>query len=177
MEACLYDADGGFYTGAVHPTGAGEGSHFATSPTLHPFFAKAVAADLAAAWRAAGSPKEWTVVEFGAGAGDLARDASRALREAGVPVAWVANDVQAPAQTPPEAVRWSATAPTSFDAAVANEFLDALPFDLHEWRPATGGWRRVGVGLPEGEAFAWADLGPSRIHLPDGREDGERRVV
>lgn len=206
MEACLYDPDGGFYArrDRPHPAGTAEGTQFATSPTLHPFFAKALAADLAAAWKKAGSPKAWTVAEFGAGDGSLARDAAAALQEAGVPVDWVAIDVRHPPPASGPAapgVRWSATAPASFDAAVGNEFLDALPFDLHEWRDGT--WNRVGVGLADetdakrrdedgldgereagrdedgddGEPFAWRLLGESRIHLPPGREDGERRVV
>jgi SAM-dependent MidA family methyltransferase len=184
MQACLYDPDGGFYAGGpagaagpgkVHPAGTRPGTHFATGPTLHPFFAQAVAADVAEAWRRAGSPPSWTVAEFGAGTGALARDAVAALRRSGVPVDWVAVDVR-PGEAAP-GVRWSATAPAAFDAAVANEFLDALPFDLHEWR--RGRWNRVGVGLDDegGERFAWRLLGESRVHLPPGREEGEQRVV
>ena len=204
MQACLYDPEAGFYSrqpagggasgdGPVHPAGTRPGTHFATGPTLHPFFAQAVAADVAEAWRRAGSPDRWTVAEFGAGTGALARDATTALRKAGVPVDWVAIDVH-PGE-PAAGVRWSATAPPAFDAAVANEFLDALPFDLHEWRD--GRWNRVGVGIGigvgvgvgvgesgsqddrdgDGEPFAWRLIGESRIRLPPGREEGERRVV
>jgi NADH dehydrogenase [ubiquinone] 1 alpha subcomplex assembly factor 7 len=180
MQACLYDPDDGFYArhpdAKGHPAGTKPGTHFATGPTLHPFFAQAVAHDVADAWRKAGSPKGWTVAEFGAGTGALARDATAALRKAGVPVEWVAIDVHpGPAHA---GVRWSTTAPAAFDAAVANEFLDALPFDLHEWRG--GRWNRVGVGLEAGAddgRFAWRLIGESRIHLPPGREEGERRVV
>ncbi|HUR25551.1 MAG TPA: SAM-dependent methyltransferase [Candidatus Thermoplasmatota archaeon] len=199
MQACLYDPEGGFYARhageadsghgvhgvhGIHPAGTRPGTHFATGPTLHPFFAQAVAADLAEAWRRAGSPTAWTVAEFGAGTGALARDTAAALRRAGVPIEWVAIDVHPGSALP--GVHWSTTAPVAFDAAVANEFLDALPFDLHEWRD--GRWNRVGVGLDDegeeggegregGERFAWRLLGESRIHLPPGREDGERRVV
>ena len=67
MDACLYDPDGGFYRGAVHPAGTGADSHFATAPALHPFFARCVAAELAQAWRKAGAPAQWRVAEFGAG--------------------------------------------------------------------------------------------------------------
>jgi NADH dehydrogenase [ubiquinone] 1 alpha subcomplex assembly factor 7 len=177
MDACLYDAAGGFYSKpGAHPAGPGGDRHFATSPTLHPFFAQAVAKDLADAWRKAGSPAQWTVVEFGAGTGALAREAVAALRSAGVPVEWVAVDVRpVDATAQADGVRWSVAAPDRFDAAVANEFLDAVPFDLHEWRSADGGWQRVGVGL-DGEHFAWRLLGPSRAVLPPGK-DGERRVV
>jgi NADH dehydrogenase [ubiquinone] 1 alpha subcomplex assembly factor 7 len=172
MDACLYDPDGGFYTQAAHPAGTGPGSDFATSPALHPFFAECVARELADAWRRAGSPARWTVAEFGAGTGALARDAAAALRAEGVPVDWVAIDVRA---GPPAAgVRWAEQAPAGIDAAVANEFLDAVPFDLHEWQ--AGQWWRVGVGLGAASTFAWARLGPSRVAMPPGR-DGERRVV
>lgn len=185
MQACLYDPDGGFYAtagataaGGVHPAGTRPGTHFATGPTLHPFFAQAVAEDLAEAWKAAGSPKAWTVAEFGAGTGALARDAAGALRQLGVPFDWVAIDVnEAHAGETVPGVRWSTTAPPAFDVAVANEFLDALPFDLHEWRD--GRWNRVGVGLDKADRkrYAWQLLGESRIHLPPAREEGERRVV
>lgn len=179
MDACLYDPDGGFYARrGPHPAGTGEGSHFATSPTLHPFFAQAIARDLADAWRKAGKPETWTVAEFGAGTGALAREAAAALRSAAVPVEWVAVEVRpGDATAHADGIRWSDAAPARIDAAVANEFLDAVPFDLHEWRTADGGWRRVGVGLDDATgAFAWRLLGPSRAVLPPGR-DGERRVV
>jgi NADH dehydrogenase [ubiquinone] 1 alpha subcomplex assembly factor 7 len=174
MDACLYDPEGGFYTRTLHPAGTQPGAHFATAPTLHPFFAQAVAAELTAAWRRAGSPAAWTVAEFGAGTGALARDAVAALRRDGVPAEWVAVDVRPAGAEDADGVRWSEAAPAAFDAAVANEFLDAVPFDLHEW--SGGGWRRVGVGLDDGGRFAWRLLGPSRAVLPPGR-DGERRVV
>ena len=47
MDACLYDPDGGFYMQPErpHPAGTGPEHGFATSPTLHPFFARAVGAD------------------------------------------------------------------------------------------------------------------------------------
>lgn len=177
MEACLYDPDHGFYRHGRHPAGVGEGSHFATSPTLHPFFAQCVARELTDAWEAAGKPPTWTVAEFGAGGGELAHEAVRSLRKARVPVDWVAvdvRDVAAGAGQPVDGLRWSATAPERFDAAVANEFLDALPFDLHEWMH--GAWQRVGVGVHDGR-FVWQLLGESRIRLPPGRTDGERRAV
>jgi NADH dehydrogenase [ubiquinone] 1 alpha subcomplex assembly factor 7 len=172
MEACLYDPEGGFYAQRPHAAGTDASSHFATAPTLHPFFARCVAEEVADAWRRDGSPATWTVAEFGAGDGSLARDACAVLRAARVPVNWIAIDVRPGA--PFEGGRWSETAPATFDAAVANEFLDAVPFDLHEW--LHGAWQRVGVGLHD-ERFVWELLGPSRASLPDGGKDGERRVA
>jgi NADH dehydrogenase [ubiquinone] 1 alpha subcomplex assembly factor 7 len=177
MQASLYDPEGGFYTGGAHPAGLARGTHFATSPTLHPFFAHCVARELAEAWKGAGRPAAWEVVEFGAGTGALARDAMWELRRLGVPARWTAVDVRPGPEI--KGVRWLSKAPPAFDAAVANEFLDALPFDLAEWRD--GAWRLVGVGLgDDGESFDWHLLGPVphsvSLTLPPG-EEGARRVL
>ncbi len=172
MDACLYDADGGFYAGGRHPAGVGLGTHFATSPTLHPFFSHCVARELAAAWKAAGRPPAWEVVEFGAGTGALARDAMQELRRLGVPARWSAIDVK-PGQ-PIKGGRWLMEPPAAYDAAVANEFLDALPFDVLEGRD--GEWHEVGVEL-DGEAFVWWLLGPASAPVPPGlAEEGARRI-
>jgi SAM-dependent MidA family methyltransferase len=77
MEACLYDPDEGFYM--RHPrgprTGPGADADFATSPTLHPFFARCVAEEAIDVWVRLGKPARLDVVESGGGLGDLARDA------------------------------------------------------------------------------------------------------
>jgi SAM-dependent MidA family methyltransferase len=170
MEACLYDPDGGFYAQGRHPAGVGKGTHFATSPTLHPFFAHCIARELAEAWTTAGKPAAWEVVEFGAGTGALARDAIKELRRLGVPAQWSAIDVK-PGQ-PIKGGRWLTEPPARFDAAVANEFLDALPLDLVEQRG--GAWHDLGVGLA-GDAFAWHALGRAADQPPPA-EEGARRV-
>lgn len=171
MDAALYDPDGGFYTKGQHPAGVGSGTEFATSPTLHPFFAQAIARELAEAWKAAGRPAAWEVVEFGAGTGALARDAMQELRRLGVPARWSAIDVRdGPAI---KGGRWLRAPPARFDAVVANEFLDALAFDVLEWHG--GAWHELGVGLA-GEALVWARLGPVADPPGAGREEGERRV-
>ncbi|MEK6975066.1 MAG: SAM-dependent methyltransferase [Candidatus Thermoplasmatota archaeon] len=173
MDAALYDAGGGFYAAGKHPAGIGTGTHFATSPTLHPFFSACVAREVAEAWRAAGRPTAWEVVEFGAGTGALARDAMAELRRLGVPARWNAIDVR-----PGPAIkggRWLDKPPAVYDAVVANEFLDALPFDLFEWRDGT--WQMLGVGL-EGEHFVWQLLGADDVVAdPTARtEEGDRCV-
>lgn len=175
MDAALYDPDEGFYTGGRHPAGVGQGTHFATSPTLHPFFSRAVAKELADAWAAAGKPPEWEVVEFGAGTGALARDASAELRRLGVPARWSAVDVQ-PGQ-PIKGGRWVAAPPARYDAAVANEFLDALPLDVFEWRG--GAWRSLGVGLAEDGSFRWEPMEEAESRFAPGEarpEEGDRCV-
>jgi NADH dehydrogenase [ubiquinone] 1 alpha subcomplex assembly factor 7 len=170
MDACLYDSEGGFYARGRHPAGVGQGTHFATSPTLHPFFAHCIARELAEAWKAAGKPKAWEVVEFGAGTGALARDAMWELRRLAVPARWTAIDVR-----PGPAIkggRWLEEPPARFDAVVANEFLDALAFDLFEQR--AGAWHEVGVGLA-GDKFVWSLLGRTDEAWPL-IEEGARRV-
>ncbi|MEA3165874.1 MAG: hypothetical protein QOJ26_743 [Thermoplasmata archaeon] len=172
MQAALYDPDGGFYAKGQHPAGVGLGTHFATSPTLHPFFSHCVARELAEAWQAAGKPAAWEVVEFGAGTGALARDAIKELRRLGVPARWSAIDVK-PGQAIKDG-RWLTAPPAKYDAAVANEFLDALPFDVLEGRD--GEWHEVGVEL-EGDKFAWWLLGPADPPVPaEAPEEGELRV-
>lgn len=172
MDAALYDPDGGFYATGRHPAGLGRGTHFATSPTLHPFFAVCIARELAQAWKDAGRPAAWEVVEFGAGTGALARDAMQELRRLAVPARWNAIDVR-----PGPAIKggqWLSKPPAHFDAVVANEFLDALAFDLYEWHD--GAWRELGVGM-DGPGFAWVRLGRGPALDPPGAVDGERRVV
>ncbi|MEK6985718.1 MAG: SAM-dependent methyltransferase [Candidatus Thermoplasmatota archaeon] len=176
MEACLYDADDGFYARGRHPAGVGKGTHFATSPTLHPFFAHSVARELAKGWKDAGCPAAWEVVEFGAGTGALARDAMWELQRLKVPARWSAIDVR-----PGPAIsggRWLAEPPAQYDAVVANEFLDALPFDVVESH--AGRWFELGVGL-EGDAFAWARMEATE-RVPQAANpdvevvEGDRRV-
>jgi SAM-dependent MidA family methyltransferase len=173
MAACLYDAEHGFYAKGRHPAGVGKGTHFATSPTLHPFFAHSIARELAAAWKAAGSPPAWEVVEFGAGTGALARDAMGELKRLKVPARWTAIDVR-----PGPAIsggRWLAEPPAQYDAVVANEFLDALPFDVIEFHD--GRWFELGVGL-QGKEFTWVRLAATD-EVPQAETpglDGDRRV-
>ena len=139
MEACLYDPDGGFYAKAEHPAGTSEGTHFATSPSLHPFFGGAVAREVAGAWRANGAPKTWRVAEFGGATGTLANAATKFLEDA---------DPDAAA-----AVRWTIVEQgpwakqaraKQFHMVVANEFLDALPV---AWLESDGkSWLEICVG-------------------------------
>lgn len=173
MAMALYDPEDGFYTGGQHPAGVGHGTHFATSPTLHPFFSHCVARELAAAWTKAGKPAHWEVVEFGAGTGALARDAMDELRRLNVPARWTAIDVKAGPAI--KGGRWMTAPPKRFDAVVANEFLDALPFELIEVHK--GHWHRLGVtAAASGPGFDWQLLEPSLGPAPQTPE-GEQQVA
>jgi len=191
MELCLYHPQYGYYMKPRPPgrriTGPGHDADFVTPPTLHPFFAQAVASELQSAWVKAGRPPQWRVQEWGGGEGSLARTAVAWARqnEAGFAealswhhaersaehrtrIATDAPDVQfddagfsldSPALTP---------GCPDHEAIVAVEFLDALPFDVYEWRGDR--WQEVRVQVeepgfgetfcdPEAPWFPWA-LGP-----------------
>jgi SAM-dependent MidA family methyltransferase len=183
MAACLYDPAGGFYERRQHPAGIGLGTHFATSPTLHPFFSHCIAREVAEAWKAAGRPPAWGVVEFGAGTGALAREAIKELKRLGVPATWSAIDVK-PGQ-PIKGGQWLSRPPERFDAVVANEFLDALPFDLFEWQE--GAWKSLGVdverdadGEPAGTGFVYVPMEEAESRFEPGQDlpaDGDRCIA
>jgi SAM-dependent MidA family methyltransferase len=133
VEACLYDADDGFYARGAP---LGRSGAFATAPTLHPAFAAAVVAEA----RASGAER---VLEAGPGDGSLAE----ALLAAGLDVVLLERAEgmrRLQRERLGERVRWIAEPAEAapFDGLiVANEVLDALPFRL----VADGVEVRVGV--------------------------------
>jgi SAM-dependent MidA family methyltransferase len=133
MELALYHPEHGYYTrpGRVGPQG-----DFLTSPAIHPMFGWAVAGWCRRTWELLGEPAEFTLVEPGAGAGQLAttildwasgRDDgfARALR-------YVAIEPYAHGSDP--RVTWASCLPEPADAGavLSNEFFDALPVRLFE---------------------------------------------
>src|SRR5438128_1754330 len=70
MRLALYDPEHGYY--ATRAPGAGRGSGFHTSPSLGPWFGRLFARAAEGMREALGRPDELTVVEVGAGRGDLA---------------------------------------------------------------------------------------------------------
>ncbi len=172
MEACLYDETDGYYTARrdAPRTGVGDDADFATSPTMHPFFAQCVAKEIQATYDDLGAPEDFAVVEYGGGLGDLARDACAYLEEtAGWTPTWhhveISPDHQAAQGSD------GVAAPTAFTGMViAHEFLDALPVHLIERR--MGHWAEVIVtsegtlmtGMPSKDGN---DAAPA-IDVPDG---------
>ena len=70
VEACLYDSENGFYT----KTGrAGRRGDFITSPEVGPVFGHLIANWLDHLWTEIEKPKDFQVIEVGAGCGTLAR--------------------------------------------------------------------------------------------------------
>lgn len=176
MEACLYDPEEGYYMRPRRKTGAGPDADFATSPTLHPFFASAIAMEAAAAWERLGRPLPFAIVEFGGGEGDLARNAlawlDRERPDLAESVRWVHVE-RSPAHRALQAgdprLAWSDTIPHAGAAfVVANEFLDALPF---KWLERTAdGWAEVHVAWDSHrfvETLRPATLDP-QVDVPEG---------
>lgn len=70
MELALYHPEGGYYTRPEMRVGAGGDFH--TSPTIHPAFGKLLARQLVQLWERLGKPAELSLLEMGAGSGQLA---------------------------------------------------------------------------------------------------------
>lgn len=68
MDACLYDPEFGYYSGAIE---RGRADYY-TSVDVSPIFGRLLARQFEEMWRIAGKPKTFTMVEAGAGTGRLA---------------------------------------------------------------------------------------------------------
>jgi len=173
MALALGHPMGGYYTAArARPTRGGD---FLTAPELHPIFGAALARQLDEAWERLARPDPFTLVEYGAGAGTLARAILSGLRADRSPLADALvyapiemnphrraelEDLAAPAGLRVVAPPKTGPVPDPVvGAVVANEFLDALPVHAVEIRD--GRPREVHVGLTTDGAFREALLSPS----------------
>ena len=154
VEACLYDPDGGFYMRGGRA--GGRSGHFLTAPEVGPLFGAVLARALDRWWTELGEPAPFTVIDWGAGPGTLARSVMAAAPRclsAGA-LEWVALE-RSPAQRAlhPEhpavtsAARLSDVVPQGAAAGVivANELLDNLPFDIV--RRTADGWEELRVAV------------------------------
>ena len=130
MEVALYHPVQGYYRRELDPFGAA-GDYF-TAEQLQPVFGILMAACIQRLYEQMGRPPHFTVVEPGAGRGEMA--------EAFSPWRYVA-------------VESGDELPEQFTGVVfANEFFDALPVDVAVWRG--GAYRQELVGWKNGR-FAW----------------------
>ena len=156
VEACLYDPDGGFYMRGGRA--GGRSGHFLTAPEVGPLFGTVLARALDGWWAQLGEPAPFTVIDWGAGPGTLARSVVAAeprCLTAGA-LEWIALE-RSPAQRAlhPDhpavnsAARLSDALPQPAPAGVvvANELLDNLPFDIV--RRTAGGWEELRVAAGE----------------------------
>ncbi len=158
VEACLYDADGGFYMRSGGGKAGGRSGHFLTAPEVGPLFGAVVARALDAWWAELGEPDPFTVIDWGAGPGTLARSvlasepdcmAAGALRLVLVELspAQRALHPEHPLVASVARVSDALLLGVSAGVIVANEFLDNLPFDIV--RRTRGGWEELRVAVGE----------------------------
>ena len=159
VDACLYDPDGGFYMRPGGGRAGGRSGDFLTGPEVGPLFGAVLARALDAWWAELGRPEPFTVVDWGAGPGTLARSVlaaepgcmtEGALRLVLVDVSPAQRAVHPDHPIVTSAARVSDALPHGVPAGVvvANELLDNLPFDVV--RRTAEGWEElcVDVGDP-----------------------------
>ena len=163
VQACLYDADHGFYMRGGRS--GGRRGHFLTAPEVGPLFGAVLAQALDAWWTELGEPEPFTVVDWGAGPGTLAR-AVLAAEPRCIPAGalrLVLVEVS-PAQRAQHPVHPLVTSAASVVGAlpdgaaagvvVANELLDNLPFDIVQ--RTVDGWQELLVCLSSGPSGSGA---------------------
>lgn len=158
MEAALYDPEGGYYGAGRADEGEGD---YVTAVDF-PGFAGSLARQVADAWERLDEPDPVTVVEVGAGTGDLAADLQAALADE-APAAADATRLEAVEASPARrevleergipAHEALADVGTRTGLVLGNEVLDALP--VHVVRRTPGGLRERYVGLDDEGGFVW----------------------
>jgi SAM-dependent MidA family methyltransferase len=154
MRLALYSEPHGYYRSSV----PGVDSDYRTSPSLTPWFGRLVRRALEQMWIGIGSPGEFTVVEAGGGAGDLAAAAleedgefGKALRWCFVePISSVARMQAVSLSQQADKVAWAsglAELEPLAGVVLANEVLDNFPVRLLEI--GDSGLLEVKVGLDE----------------------------
>jgi SAM-dependent MidA family methyltransferase len=131
MDAALYHPVHGYYRRARDPFGK-EGDFF-TAEQIQPVFGILMAARIRQLHRAMGQPPDFTVVELGAGRGEMAPAFSE----------WRYVPLDAGDPMPSEKIR---------GVIFSNEFFDALPVEAAVYRD--GAFRQQLVAL-QGDRFVW----------------------
>ena len=136
MEAALYHPEVGYYRRPRDPFGIR--GDFYTAEQLQPVFGILIAERIRNLWQRMGAPEDFTVVELGAGRGEM----SEALSE----FRYVPVDIGAGGL--PDRIR---------GVVFSNEFFDALPVHVAVMRQ--GAARELRVGLAAADAFTWTEVG------------------
>ena len=132
MEVALYHPECGYYRRARDPFGM-HGDFF-TAEQIQPVFGILMAQRIRHLYHQLGSPREFMVVELGAG--------RREMADAFAEWNYVPVDID------------SGTVPENFAGVVfSNEFFDALPVDVALYRD--GAFHEERVALTEDDAFRW----------------------
>jgi SAM-dependent MidA family methyltransferase len=188
MEVALYDPDRGYYRRTE--AAPGRSGDFLTAPEMHPLFGATLARVAADAWRIAGSPDAFAIVDYGAGSGALGQALLEALPDEAETLASAARYVPIEINEHRLAELWRrfddaglghgpaiGDAPT-VGVAIANEYLDALPVHLIEQHDGRLSELYVAIGPddrlvlepddPSTPTLA-ARLDDERISLTDGQ--------
>jgi len=136
MEAALYHPEFGYYRRKRDPFGAG--GDFYTAEQIQPAFGILIAQRIRMLQQCMGDPEDFTVVEIGAGRGEMAE----ALGE----FRYIPVDLESGRL--PERIR---------GVVFSNEFFDALP--VHTAIVRDGAAQELRVTF-ERDAFAWVEAGP-----------------
>ena len=168
MANALYHPEWGYYARGTRQVGR-DGDFF-TSVSVGPVFGELLARRMLDWWHAAGQPVPWRIIESGAHDGTLAADILSALQRL-APQAFAALEYAIPEPLPllravqQEKLRSFAgrvrvlASPVALAAeplpgiAFGNEVLDALPFQVIEWR--SGRWHACRVGCDSAGEFCW----------------------
>ncbi len=155
MEVALYAPEAGYYRRGAHrasETGPrpsdpfGKCGDFFTAEQIQPVFGILMTARIRQLYREMGEPRDFTVVETGAGRAEMAE----ALSE------WRYHPLELD----------SGELPEGFTGVVfSNEFFDALPVDVAVWR--RGAFREQRVALDGSGAFVWREGGPAPERVAD----------
>ncbi|HTX34310.1 MAG TPA: SAM-dependent methyltransferase [Bryobacteraceae bacterium] len=155
MEVALYAPEAGYYRKKAHrspETGPhpsdpfGKSGDFFTAEQIQPVFGILMAARIRQLYREMGEPRDFTVVEPGAGRAEMAAAFSE----------WRYHPLELD----------SGELPSDFTGVVfSNEFFDALPVDVAVWRE--GAFREQRVALDGSGAFVWLEAGPAPERVAD----------
>jgi len=157
MELALYHPDYGYYARGNVP---GKRGDFITAPCIHRAFGATLALQVLEVFELLGRPKDFAIVEMGAGAGYLALDILSYLTEKGYDFKYLIVEPFLPLRAHQEEVlsafaskvEWYdalARIPAFEGVFIANELFDALPVHLVE--KAGGELYEVWVEFGEGE--------------------------
>lgn len=197
MAACLYEPGVGYYTSAGRKVGA-EGD-FYTSSNVNAAFGRLIGRELVQMWQTLGQPADFTVVEVGAGGGQLACDILDGIALA-QPVLYATMtyrfiEAEPSLQTAQaemcathrQRLAWSSPADLAAGTfaitgcVLSNELIDAFPTHLVEMTPT--GLQEVYVSTTtEGFAEEFGELSRPEIALYFARlgiwpEAGQRAEV
>lgn len=177
MATALYDPTRGYY--ARETRQVGRDGDFFTSVSVGPVFGTLLAQRFLNWWREAGQPDRWRITELGAHDGTLAGDVLAAMESldaaafGGLEYATIEPLPSLAAAQSVTLSRFGALFRTVPDATklpplpgivFGNELLDALPFNIIEWRQ--GSWQEARITISN-DSFQWDTASPWSGPIPE----------